>query len=110
MSLSPDAQKAAQTELDAVVGSQRLPEFADESSLPYVCALIRECLRWRPVLPLGLPHRAIEEDVYRGYRIPKGAMLLPNTWSAQRAHSGFTHLLTEGPGGSLTTPLSIQTQ
>jgi cytochrome P450 len=51
--LHPDAQKRAQAEIDAVVGTERLPTFEDRSSLPYVEAVLRETLRWNPVFPLG---------------------------------------------------------
>ena len=46
MSLYPEVQKRAQEEIDRVVGKDRLPEFKDRDSLPYVVALIDECLRW----------------------------------------------------------------
>ncbi|KAI0752807.1 cytochrome P450 [Daedaleopsis nitida] len=39
-----------------------------------------ELLRWRSVLPLGIPHRAIEEDEYRGFLIPKGSVVISNLW------------------------------
>jgi cytochrome P450 len=52
MCLYPDAQKKAQAELDHVLGG-RLADFADQSSLPYINAVIKECLRWRPVIPLS---------------------------------------------------------
>ena len=80
MVLHPDEQKKAQAELDRVVGTDRLPEFSDEDSLPYICALIKELLRWRSVVPLGIPHRSVEEDQYRGYRIPKGSIVIANIW------------------------------
>jgi hypothetical protein len=54
MTLSPDAQKKAQAEIDAVVGSDRLPSFADRDSLPYVEALTKEILRWNAVVPTGM--------------------------------------------------------
>ncbi|PSS35616.1 hypothetical protein PHLCEN_2v1439 [Hermanssonia centrifuga] len=54
MTLFPDAQRKAQEEIDAVVGSDRLPGYADRESLPYVGALVQEVLRWNPVAPLGL--------------------------------------------------------
>ena len=38
---------------DAVVGAARLPTFEDEAVLPYVRALVKEVLRWRPVAVLG---------------------------------------------------------
>ena len=36
MVLYPEVQKKAQTELMAVVGPDRLPDYADEESLPYI--------------------------------------------------------------------------
>ena len=45
MSLYPDDQRRAQEEIDRVVGVDRLPNFQDKASLPYVNALIDECLR-----------------------------------------------------------------
>jgi len=42
MILHPEAQKRAQAEIDAVVGTGRLPNFDDRKSLPYVEALFRE--------------------------------------------------------------------
>jgi cytochrome P450 len=50
----PDVQRRAQEELDRVVGRDRLPEFIDKAELPYLDAVMRECLRWLPVLPTGL--------------------------------------------------------
>jgi len=49
----PDTLKAAQEELDRVVGPNRLPTFDDEESLPYIRAMVKETLRWRPVAVLG---------------------------------------------------------
>ena len=50
---NPHVWKRAQAEIDAVVGPDRLPEFDDRQSLPYVGAVIREVMRWIPVFPLG---------------------------------------------------------
>jgi cytochrome P450 len=52
MTLNPDIQKKAQEAVDKAVGSERLPDFSD--NIPYVDAIVREVLRWRPVTPLGL--------------------------------------------------------
>ncbi|KAF8823989.1 hypothetical protein HHX47_DHR9000463 [Lentinula edodes] len=44
----PDAQHAAQEELDHVIGQKRLPDYQDmddPATLPYVRAIILECLR-----------------------------------------------------------------
>ncbi|KDR71393.1 hypothetical protein GALMADRAFT_102730 [Galerina marginata CBS 339.88] len=81
MLCNPEAQKKAQQELDFVLKG-RLPEFSDELDLPYVSALVKEVIRWKPATPLGgVPHYSSEEDVYSGYHIPKGAIVLANTWA-----------------------------
>ncbi|KAI0066963.1 cytochrome P450 [Artomyces pyxidatus] len=82
MTLYPEAQKRAQIELDRVLGAgERLPTFADKDDLPYVAALVKEVLRWIPVLPLAVPHRAVADDQYKGYHIPAGATVMGNTWA-----------------------------
>jgi cytochrome P450 len=53
MILWPDIQKKAQDELDSVIGRDRLPTFEDRSMLPFVDAVYKETLRWRPVSPVG---------------------------------------------------------
>ncbi|KAG2151680.1 cytochrome P450 [Suillus bovinus] len=80
MTLFPDVQKKAQAEIDAVVGTDRLPSFADRDSLPYIEALVKESLRWFAVGPIGIPHCVSEDDIYDGYHIPKGSMIIPNIW------------------------------
>ncbi|KAJ7043052.1 cytochrome P450 [Mycena alexandri] len=77
----PEAQKKAQAEIDAVVGQDRLPDFDDEASLPYVAACMKESLRWKNVTPISIPHFVAVEDEYRGYRIPAGSVVIPNTWA-----------------------------
>ena len=73
-----DAQKRAQAELDSVVGRGRPPSFADREYLPYTVALLREVLRWRTSLPLGVPHTSDEDAWYEGMFIPKGSILVAN--------------------------------
>ncbi|KAG6327363.1 hypothetical protein ID866_11726 [Astraeus odoratus] len=53
MTLYPHVMKKAQAELDAVVGTNRLPTFADRSSLPYLEALFTELLRWHCPAPMS---------------------------------------------------------
>jgi len=37
-------------------------------------------LRWRPVSPLAIPHAVTKDYLYAGFFIPKGAVVIPNTW------------------------------
>ncbi|KAH9047710.1 cytochrome P450 [Lactarius hengduanensis] len=80
----PETQARAQAELDAVVGRERLPTFADYPHLPYIRAMVKEALRWRAVDPVGLPHRSTEDDWYEGMFIPKGTICIANVWHLNR--------------------------
>ena len=51
--LRPEIQTIAQKELDAVTRRERLPTFKDRSKLPFIDAICKEILRWRPVVPMG---------------------------------------------------------
>ncbi|EEB95578.1 hypothetical protein MPER_05431 [Moniliophthora perniciosa FA553] len=73
MSVNPGVQRRAQEEIDQIVGRHRLPEFEDRPLMPYLEAIYREVLRWKPPVPLGVPHRLTEDDFYNGYFIPKGS-------------------------------------
>jgi len=80
----PEVQRRAQAELDAVVGRNCLPTFDDAPRLPYVRAIVEEILRWRPSVPLGIPHVATEDDWYEGMFIPKGTICMSNIWLCNR--------------------------
>ncbi|KAH9937816.1 cytochrome P450 [Epithele typhae] len=84
MTMYPEVQRKAQDELMAVVGPHRLPDKDDEPSLPYIQAITKECIRWRSVVPLSVPHRSLEDDEYKGYFIPKGSIIITNI-------SAFSH-------------------
>ena len=97
MALYPEAQKKAQAEIDAVVGPNRLPDFQDRHSLPYINAVVKELSRWNLVVPLGrpfvliivatiltsseaIPHMSTNDDEYNGFYIPKGTIMIGNAW------------------------------
>ncbi|KAJ4246879.1 hypothetical protein NW762_013431 [Fusarium torreyae] len=85
----PEVQKKAQAYIDKVVG-ERLPDWDDEPDLRYVRACVEETLRWRTVTILGgIPHAPIQDDIYRGYHIPKGTWITGNMWSIHRNPSCF---------------------
>ncbi|KAJ6533305.1 cytochrome P450 [Mycena vulgaris] len=86
MSLYPDVQTAAQDELDAVIGTDRLAGIPDRSQLPYLDALCKEILRWHTAAPTAVPHRTREDCIYergQNYKpllIPKDSLVIPNIW------------------------------
>ncbi|KAJ3793676.1 cytochrome P450 [Lentinula aff. detonsa] len=78
--LNPEIQRKAQAEVDSVVGKDRLPSFQDRDSLPYIEALVKELYRWLPIVPLAVPHRAMKDNLFRGYYIPKNSLVFVNVW------------------------------
>lgn len=52
----PEIARKAQKQIDAIVGEDRSPTWDDYKDLPYVMAIVKECMRWRPATPLGVPH------------------------------------------------------
>jgi cytochrome P450 len=71
MALYPEVQKKAQAEIDAVVGPNRLPDFHDRPSLPYINAVVKESSRWNLAAPLGrlflYHYRYHDPDEFRRY-------------------------------------------
>ncbi|KAJ7192874.1 cytochrome P450, partial [Mycena pura] len=91
--LYPQWIPRAQREIDAVVGQDRLPSFKDRPHLPYVEALVRETVRWRPAARFGIPHQSTADDVveYKGteYFIPKGSIIYAVTWAIEHEQERF---------------------
>ncbi|KAF5360382.1 hypothetical protein D9756_005180 [Leucocoprinus leucothites] len=83
MALYPEVAAEAQAEIDSIIGSERLPSFADRKDLPYVNALALELTRWHTVVPTGLSHVAKKDDIHDGFLIPKGTVIIPNIWKMQ---------------------------
>ncbi|KAJ7628988.1 cytochrome P450 [Roridomyces roridus] len=100
--LHPVCAQRAQAELDNVVGPDRLPTFKDRAALPYVEALVRETLRWRPAIRLGVPHRSTADDVlqYEGkeYFIPSGSIVFPLNWAIEHDSTKYEAEDTFNPG------------
>ena len=78
----PEVQKLAQAEVDAVCtdgDSLRLPQMSDLQQMPYIAAMIKEVLRWRPTVPIIPPHQLTEDLEFDGYHIPAGTSFLINS-------------------------------
>lgn len=46
--LYPEVQKKARVEIDRVCGVDRAPMFTDFECMPYINAIVKEGMRWRP--------------------------------------------------------------
>jgi cytochrome P450 len=76
----PDKFLKARAELDAICGSnaQRLPNFGDEDSAPYIHACIKEIFRWRRIFIWTPEHELTQDLEFEGYFFPKGTNFVIN--------------------------------
>lgn len=79
----PGWAKKARALLDEVCGAnaERLPSLAERSKLPFITAIMKETLRWRPFLQSGVPHVLTQDDEYEGYKFPAGTEFSWNAYS-----------------------------
>lgn len=79
----PEWAMKARDLIDNVCGhnAERLPNLSDRLKLPYISAVVKETLRWRPFLQSGVPHTLMQDDEYEGYRFPAGTEFSWNAYS-----------------------------
>lgn len=70
LSANPHARQRAFEDIQKVASSTRSPTFDDEPELPYICAIVKETLRLRPVTNIGTPHYTTAPVTYKGIHIP----------------------------------------
>lgn len=73
-----EVQKKLQTEIQEITGDERKVSVLDRPQMPYAQAVIDEVFRYSSIVPTGVPHRALAEREFRGYHIPKDALIQPN--------------------------------
>ncbi|KAJ4478448.1 cytochrome P450 [Lentinula aciculospora] len=81
-------QRRAYEEIIATIGDHRLPNLYDQSSLPFLDAVIQEVHRFHPPVPLAT-HSTYAEDHYEGHCIPKKSWVLGNIWAMTHESSRY---------------------
>uniref|UniRef100_A0A8C6T014 Cytochrome P450 2J6-like n=1 Tax=Neogobius melanostomus TaxID=47308 RepID=A0A8C6T014_9GOBI len=74
----PHIQEKVQAELDAVVGSSRMPSMEDKDELHFTNAVIHEIQRMGNIIPLNVAHVTTKETTLENFTIPKGVMVTGN--------------------------------
>ncbi|XP_045203535.1 cytochrome P450 2U1-like [Mercenaria mercenaria] len=74
----PNIQSKLQRKVDEVISKDKTPSVSDKVNLPYVEATILEALRFGSVVPLSVPHAVLHDTMFKGYKIPGHATILPN--------------------------------
>lgn len=102
----PEIQKNVASEIDEFVNANgHIPTFSERKQVPYCVSVIKECLRMKNALTLGLPHYANKDSMcikwmnlciitniqlrilveVDGYLIPKDSTLLVSMKSLNRS-------------------------
>jgi cytochrome P450 len=77
----PEVQEKVLQELEKIVGGDGCPRFFHMERLKYLDCVVREVLRIRPSVPMGLPRKAMGDIVLKsGQVIPKGSAIMTNNW------------------------------
>lgn len=89
--LNPTIFHKARSLLDQTIGLDRLPSLKDREhpDLFYIEYIVQEIVRWRPLSPLGVPHKSLKDDIYNGMFIPQGTNVFFNTWAMSRDESVY---------------------
>ncbi|XP_072180971.1 cytochrome P450 2U1-like [Diadema setosum] len=74
----PSCQEKILLEIQKIEDSEGIVIGTNLQKMPYTLAFTTEVLRFRPVLPLGLPHVTTEDVSVRDYVIPRGATIMAN--------------------------------
>ena len=87
--LNPHVFQKARAEIDRAIGTDRLPLLKDRDNpeLRHIEYIVEEIVRWRPLSPVGIPHKSLKDDVYNGMLIPQGSHIYFNAWAMSRDES-----------------------
>jgi cytochrome P450 len=72
----PVVQKKVAEEIDQFIKvNGRIPEFTERNEVPYCISVIKECMRFKPTTPFGLPH-FVNKDGKSYRRLPMIFLLI----------------------------------
>ncbi|KAL8586800.1 hypothetical protein ACOMHN_061313 [Nucella lapillus] len=74
---NPQVQEKCYQEIIEAIGTERLPTMQDRHDLVYVEATIQEVLRTASIGTFAVHHAPSCDVLFRGYLIPKDAIILP---------------------------------
>lgn len=101
----PECQRDIQSQLDDVVGRDRMPGLDDRPKLPLVLATIMETLRLGNVAETTITHYTLKDTTLAGYRVPKDTVVManlmaihldPNLWENPDSFDPRRHIDSDG--------------
>ncbi|KAG8197779.1 hypothetical protein JTE90_006480 [Oedothorax gibbosus] len=86
----PQHQEKVKEEILEVMGPDRDPEYQDLKSMPFTHSFMLEVMRWKTIVPMGVPHCTLSDTTICGYHIPKNVTVLFNLWNAHHHPNYWT--------------------
>ena len=74
----PDVQKKCFTEIKEHLGFDGEISIKDRANLDYLEATLMETMRFANITPMSLIHAVPQEFTFKGFRIPRDALVIPN--------------------------------
>ncbi|OXA43620.1 methyl farnesoate epoxidase [Folsomia candida] len=78
LSKFPEVQRKFHKEIETTTGNSRMCAISDRPNMPYTEAVIAETLRFSSITPQGLGHKAMKDQEFHGYLIPKDTIITAN--------------------------------
>ena len=77
--LNQDMQEKIRQEINNLLpNNDDIPLIEMKDKCPFLLAFTSEVLRLRPVVPFSVPHKALENGIIAGHKIPAGTTVLPS--------------------------------
>ncbi|XP_047136965.1 steroid 17-alpha-hydroxylase/17,20 lyase isoform X1 [Hydra vulgaris] len=93
----PKYQDDIYDETIKIVGNDRYPSLSDRPKLHLFESAMKETLRLSSVIPLGLPHRSLEETSIKKFKIPKNTNVMINLWQLHHDSKSWSDPHTFNP-------------
>ena len=72
----PEYQKKIREEVEDALGSDDVPTLEHRPQCNLLQAFVFEVMRFRPIVPLGVPHKTIVDTEIAGHKIKKGVTVM----------------------------------
>ena len=80
----PDFQKEIHSEIDRILGKEKLPTESDRYKLSYIEAFLNETMRFHCAGPILIPRATTKDIVFKECHIPRDTFIMVNMWSCMR--------------------------
>ncbi|XP_045194438.2 cytochrome P450 1A1-like [Mercenaria mercenaria] len=100
---NPEWQEKVHQEIHTTYGSDKDPDVADLSELPYTEATILETMRHSCIFPFALPHSTTKDTHLNGHFIKEKTLVFVNLWSVSHDPEYFNEPELYNPSRFLDT-------